>query len=427
LIARPESWSRPADRTIAAVAAAVAAVATLALAWALMHHAFWARDQIRDTPLYERYGDAMARGEVPYRDFDVEYPPGALLPLVVPSLVTAPDDGEPTIEYHETFERTMLVCGAFALVFMAAALVGLQASATRLRLALAFAALAPLALGSVVLSRFDLWPAALTVSALAALLAGRQRLGAGVLAVAVSAKLYPAVLVPLAGVWIWRRSGRREALVAAAVFVLVLAAIVVPFLVVAPEGVAESVWRQLRRPLQVESLGAAVLVSLHHLAGLRVEIRGSAGSQNIAGARGAAVAVVQTALQLAVLVWLWVRFARGPAERERLVRFAAAAVVAFVALGKVLSPQFLIWLLPLVPLVAGRRGVVAAALLGTALVLTQLWFPYRYWDYAGSLDGTVTALVLARDLVLVALLVVLTAPPPAALRRLAHARSRRSR
>ena len=392
-----------------------------------MHHAFWARDQIRDTPLYERYGDAMARGEVPYRDFDVEYPPGALPAIVFPSLVTGPDDGEPTNAYHETFERAMLACGALALACMAVALVALGASATRLTVALAFTALAPLALGSVILSRFDLWPAALTVGALAALLAGRNRLGAGVLAVAVAAKLYPAVLVPLAGVWIWRRSGRRELLVAAAVFAVVLAAIVVPFLVVAPEGVADSLWRQLRRPLQIESLGAVVLVSLHHLAGLHVEMRASAGSQNIAGGLGVAVAAVQSAVQLAVLVWLWISFARGPADRERLVRYAAAAVLAFVALGKVLSPQFLIWLLPLVPLVAGRRGVVATALLGTALVLTQLWFPYRYWDYAGSFDGAVTALVLVRDLILIALLAVLMAPPPAAARRLAPAPGRRSR
>ena len=51
---------------------------------------------------------------------------------------------------------------------------------------------------------------------------------------------------------------------------------------------------------------------------------------------------------------------------------------AFVALGKVLSPQFLIWLVPLVPLVRGRRGLAAAAMLGAAMLLTQAWFPDRY-------------------------------------------------
>ena len=92
------------------------------------------------------------------------------------------------------------------------------------------------------------------------------------------------------------------------------------------------------------------------------------------------------------------------------MRYAAAAVVAFVALGKVLSPQFLIWLVPLVPLVRGRRGLVASLVLAAALVLTQLWFPYRYWDLALHFDTAASWLVLARDLVLVALLVVLVEP-----------------
>ena len=108
--------------------------------------------------------------------------------------------------------------------------------------------------------------------------------------------------------------------------------------------------------------------------------------------------------QLAVLVWIWLR---RPATAEALVRWSAAALVAFVALGKVLSPQFLIWLVPLVPLVAGRRGLLASGLLALALVLTQLWFPYRYWDLALEFDGVASGLVLARDLVLLAVLAVL--------------------
>jgi hypothetical protein len=79
-------------------------------------------------------------------------------------------------------------------------------------------------------------------------------------------------------------------------------------------------------------------------------------------------------------------------------------VTAFVALGKVLSPQFLIWLVPVVVL---ARRWSANAMLAAALVLTQLWFPFRYWDLVRELDPRVSWLVLARDLVLVALVATL--------------------
>jgi hypothetical protein len=211
------------------------------------------------------------------------------------------------------------------------------------------------------------------------------------------------VLVPLAVAYTWRRRGRREALVCLGIGAAVVAVAFLPFVVLAPDGVAYSLGRQLGRPLQIESLGSALLLAV----GADVEMATGHGSQNIAGTPGDVVGIAATVAQVAVLLWLWLRFARGPMERERLVRFAAAAVLAFVALGKVLSPQFLIWVVPLAALVGGRRGLAAAGLVGGALVLTQLWFPSRYWDFALTFDGTLTWLVLARDLVLVAALAVL--------------------
>lgn len=399
-------WSRPADGRLVALAGVVAA-ALFVVSWSLLGVGFYARDRIVDTPVYERYGSAMAEGEVPYRDFRPEYPPAALPTFLLPALVQQEEghDG-----FATAFAWLMAACGVAAVALTAVSLRLLEAEPARLAAALGLLALAPLALGSVVLSRYDLWPAALAAGALAALLSGRNRLGSGVLGLAVAAKVYPLVMVPLAAVWIWRRRGRREALVAGAVFAAVLAAAFVPFLAVAPDGLGASLWRQLSRPLQIETLGASVAIVLHGLGAVEVEMVGSHGSQNLGGAAGTAIGLVHTVVQAAALLVVWLAFARGPATGERLVRYAALALVVFVALGKVLSPQFLVWLLPLVPLVAGRRGLAASALLGAALVLTQLWFPFRYWDYARELDTGVAWLVLARDLVLLALAAVLAWP-----------------
>jgi hypothetical protein len=148
----------------------------------------------------------------------------------------------------------------------------------------------------------------------------------------------------------------------------------------------------------------------HHAAGLNVAVTKAAGSDNVHATGTGAVAAAQDALQIVALLVVWVAFARAPATRERFVRYTAATATAYVAFGKVLSPQYLIWLVPLVPLVAGRRGLVASVLLGVALVLTQLWFPFRYYNLRDLHDAFAAWLVLARDVWLLVLLAVLLVP-----------------
>ena len=389
-----------ASSRFTSVAAVVAALAFLA-SWAALHRGFYDDEEIVDIPVYKTYGNAIERGQIPYRDFRLEYPPAALPVFALPALVSERGD---EAAFRAAFERLMALLGVAAVLLAGVVLAGLRASRARTAAALAAVALFPLLLGNVVLTRFDVWPAALVTGALAALVWGRDRLGFGVLGLAVAAKLYPAVLAPVALAYVWRRRGRREALVCLGLLAGVVALAFLPFLLLAPDGVAYSFGRQLGRPLQIESLGSALFLAAHHLLGVDVEMRSGHGSQNLAGLGPALAGVALTLAQLAVLAWIWLR---RPGTAEELVRWSAAALVAFVALGKVLSPQFLIWLAALVPLVAGRRGLRATALLAVAMVLTQLWFPYRYWDLALEFDETASWLVLTRDLVLVGLLVVL--------------------
>ena len=78
-------------------------------------------------------------------------------------------------------------------------------------------------------TRFDFWPAALAIGALAAFLRDRHRLGWAALGAAFAAKLFPAVLVPLAVVWTLRRRGRTELVRGLGCFGAVVLAIFVPF------------------------------------------------------------------------------------------------------------------------------------------------------------------------------------------------------
>jgi uncharacterized membrane protein len=358
---------------------AAAAGGLFLLCWWLVHLGFWSHGALVDWPTYQRYGDAILHhGLVPYRDFAVEYPPGALAVFIAPAAFG---------NYAGAFAWEMAVCG-LALVAVVAAI---------RREAAFYVALAPVLAGSLILSRFDLWPALLTVAALALLLRERHALGWALLGAAVAAKLWPLVIVPLALVWSYRARRFRAPLAGLAV----LGAAFVPFAILAPHGLWASLHGQASRPLQIESLGASLFTAFGH-----PSVISSHGSQNVAG--HGVVAGLLTLLQIASLVALWIAFARGPATGDRLLRYSAASVCAFIAFGKVLSPQFLLWLIPLVPLVRGRRGLAATGLLTAALVLTQVWFPRRYWEYVFGFHHA--DVVLARNLALVALLAVLAWP-----------------
>ncbi len=382
----------------AAVVFAVVAVASTAVVRA-------SGRQMIDVNVYRAYGDEMKRGLVPYRDFDFEYPPGALAVFVLPSLVTS----APT-RYYRAFSALMAIVGGIAVILTAASLACLGRSRRTVRRVLALVAFSPVLFGGVLLTRFDLVPAALVAGVTVLLLAGRARGAALTLGCAVAVKLYPLALLPLLAAWAWRRHGRREAVVATGLTLGVSIAAYLPFAVLAPGGVASSLWRQLGRPLQIESLGAGVLLVLHSAFGLPIELDKSHGSDNLVGVSGATVALTLSVVQLIVLMWLWARFARGEPGDERLVRYAAAALLAFVALGKVLSPQFLLWLLFAVPLVGGRRGAVSGALYGAAALATAVWFPFLYDDLVWNHDAGESSLVLLRGAALVGALVVLAWP-----------------
>ena len=384
--------------------AASAGVLVFGLAFALVHLDVFASFQLVDTPLYERYGSAILEGEVPYRDFALEYPPGALPVFAIPALAGEAD-------FRSAFEAVHGFLGALLAVIVALALARLGASRERVLVTACVVGLTPLLLGPVVLTRFDFWPAVLLALSLLAFVYERPRLALGVLAAAATAKLYPLVVLPLALVHVARRYGSGTALRGALVFVLVFAAIVGPFLALSPDGLLDSVRRQTDRPLQIESLAASIL-HVGDLAGLYLSaVETSFGSQNLVGMAPDAAATITTALQVLVVICVWVLFVRlGPERCSDIGVFlgaSATVLVAFVALGKVISPQFMIWIVALVPLALASdrsRGGVPPVLwlVALALVLTHLWFPSRYWDLV-LLNGGAAYFVLVRNLVLCAL------------------------
>jgi len=341
-----------------------------------------------DIPVFRTYGDAVMSGQVPYRDFHPEYPPGAFLFFVVPSF-------GPDRRYLLIFQLIAALGIVVGLVLLALLVERLRAATPLQYAALLFAGMSPLLLGAFTLRRFDMWPAALCVAALLLLFSNRPAWALATLALGSVVKSYPVILLPVALLAI--EPGRRVR--ALGVFCLVGFVLLLPFAAVGHGGLYNSVATQADRHLHLDSIGSSLLLALHR----PVRLAFDGGGWSVFGGGADAVAKLQTVVQfagIAVAAVLFARTRRGPWD----VTLAATATLAAGAfLGKILSPQFLLWLVPVVVL---ARSALATALFAAAMIATHVLFPDRYGGLLAKHDGEIW-LLLARNALLVGVVAVL--------------------
>jgi hypothetical protein len=230
------------------------------------------------------------------------------------------------------------------------------------------------------LNRFDLVPALLTAVGLACL--GRRRcLASGLLFGAAAAmKVYPALLAPLVFHYLW--PGRRDAWGWLLGFAAALAACYLPPLALSG---GQAVWQPFALQLTRPPLGPTAYGYLLPLA----------LAANDLGGRLFRLGTVV----LVVLLLAW----RRPPDLAGLLRRGAIALVVFLALPVFYSPQWVIWLLPLlVPLARGHR--LLAWLIAALDLVTFATFPYAglglpdaVWVYARFAILAALVAVLARD------------------------------
>jgi len=386
---------------VAAIAMIGFAIAWLVVIWLAYSHVFGSADTALGVALLQRYGHYVLVGKLPYAGFGLEYPPLALPTFVLPALAVGPSAS--AFAYRTAFEGVMLACGLALIPIVILSLRPFAERRSDLVIPAALLAASPLLLGPMITARWDLWPALLTAAAIAAVLADRPRIGAGFLALGILAKVYPIVLAPLLIAAVWRRRGRSEALISSAVAIAVIAVVLGPFLVLAGAGTLEALRVAVVRPLQVETLGGSLLLLLHGVAGTSVEVVRNFGSENLAGRLPQLLAVAQSGAWLLGVTFIWFQFTRGPGTAARLLASLAATLCLYVALGKVLSPQYLIWLIPLVATVPRRIAPLAIPWLAVVLLLTEAYFPARYFALADRLDTGVATIVLLRNILLLGL------------------------
>ncbi|QEV17690.1 glycosyltransferase family 87 protein [Streptomyces alboniger] len=334
--------------------------------------------------IYQGWYEVLRTGTFPLDDVTWQYPPAAALAVLSPALL-------PFLDYASAF---------FVLALLAdAAVSGLLLYAGRrpgksVRGLWVWIVGVPL-LGPTVYARYDVL---VTAVAVAALLAGaRHPRTMGALAgFGALLKVWPVLL--LVGVARGRAALRSWAAAAGAALGVTLA-----FLVAMPGALAFLTF-QRDRGTEVESLGALVFHVGRHL-GWRGEVRLNYGSVEFLGPGVPLVSTAAQVLSAAACCWLLAWRLRARARSASTLADAAfVAVLLFTATSRVISPQYMLWLVGVAAVCLAfrtSRMELPARLVLAATFVTFLEFPVWFSHVVAS-DPLGVALLLVRNGLLVA-------------------------
>lgn len=342
----------------------------------------------------------------PYRDFLVEYPPGFFLFALPPALLT----GEGGLDrYSFWFGSLMgaLLLSSLWLISQVAKKVAPQLAQDKL---VRFTTYCLLVLGTITTRRYD---AALSFS-LSLLVFGcvmQRPMVAGIaLALGIVTKGMPVLIAPLVVFYFLSMKRMRDLLLATASGVGFGLLLGLPFTAAAGRQILDMFSYHGMRPLQIESTFASLLVLSHAIVGTPLSIAHTYGSMNIVGTGEPLFRSLASLFPLVslLLVWAWsfvcLRRATSQSVRDRVLILSICLVlVGQMTLGKVFSPQYLTWLLPIGVLAALMQDYAGRWLLFATMALTYFIFPISYHlSLAGTMHPLFGFVLLVRNLCLLA-------------------------
>lgn len=335
--------------------------------------------------IYQGWYDVLRTGTFPPDDVTWQYPPAAALPVLAPGLL-------PSLGYASAF--FVLACAADAVTFVLLLHAG-RGPGGRPAGAWFWVAGVPL-LGPTAYARYDVMVTAVAVAALLAL-ARRPRVAGALVAFGALLKVWPALLL----LGVRRGPATRTVWTTAAV----TAALVTAAFTATMPGALAFLTAQRDRGTEVESLGSLVFHVARHF-GWEGQVLLNYGSVEFLGPYVNVVS--DAALVLTALAFGWLLLWRLRAVEWTAATTADAAftaVLLFTTTSRVISPQYMLWLLGLaavcLSLRAGRQGLPALLVLA-ATGVTLLEFPVYFAHVVASDALGVTLLVLRNGLLVAA-------------------------
>ncbi len=393
------------------VACSVALLATLG-AFTLLSNILPTAD---DVDIYFRYTRWTLSGELPYRDFVIEYPPFSLVFFIIPGLLCYPLGGL-EIERYKLLFHTECFALNLATLWLAYALLKqlYPAVSSKAHHNLSWR-MAAFTFGSILISlylmqRFDVGATFLTILAIW-LFYKHQPLWSGVaLGLGFTAKLYPGILLPLVLLYfLYVKNDWRSIWRYLTGFSLACVVVLVPFILTGSEGLKVFLSYHIDRGIELETIYATIIVFGSYLGLTHALSMTDHGGLGLASDWVKPLATASTILTFAGLLviyyFIWRTLSRngGRVRLDWFVNVVSLTILWFILANKVLSPQYLVWLLPFVPM---WRGWNKTILFLITLPLSFIPFPFLI-DWLARLDALPFIILAVRNGLLAAIFVML--------------------
>jgi hypothetical protein len=324
-----------------------------------------------DVPKYYQQASNAFAGQIPYRQSPVEYPLLALPFVFLPRLFVSTQRA-----FVLLFAAEMLLANAI-IVWSVAREIENGPSPARLGGRLVWLTACFVCVAPFVIGRFDAIPALVAFLGASWWYGRRPILGGLAAGLGTLVKIVPgAVAIPGLMSETFRERPWRGRGSLAFVGSLVVATAV--WFTIGGRGMWDAVRYHSGRGIEIGSVYSGVLYFAARLDGSQVRTSFDHESTNLSGGWSRQAAALALPIQACVLGLVGWRFWRS-GMREPM-RFGGAAVLAFAATGKVLSPQYLIWVIPFAAICEGSAGRLVRIGFLFASLTTMLLYP---WSFAG--------------------------------------------
>jgi uncharacterized membrane protein len=365
------------------------------LIFALIFHTIY-KIQFSATGIYFDFASKVLHGELPYKDFALEYPPFSLFFFLLPRLFAST-----WLTFAVYFQVEVVIVDIIGLLLIYSIARRLGRSPY---LWLSIYTVGILVMGPIVGQQYDIFPAVMSLAAVYFFWRGYHKTAWALVALGALTKIYPAVIAPIFLIYYLRNREYRQIWTGVITFAAVILIILLPFLVIAPASLWTLYSYHGQRGLQLESIYSAFLMAGDKSA---VATGFSYGSWNLTGATADAIAKLSTYITgVFLLISYWFMYSLTKKGRPNILQvgtFSLLAVLVTLITSKVLSPQYIIWLVPLLPLCAGRWRFAIWPIFGVIGILTFYIFPVHYNELI-YLESWAVRVLLIRD----ALLIVMT-------------------